>query len=199
MPRILRLHAVAALAALGVCLARPGTQGFALQPQDWPQMLGPSRDGVYAGPPLADQWGPTGPRVGWRKAVGHGLSGPVVVGDRVILFQRVGNREVVEAMNTGTGATEWRYDYPTTYRDDFGFDDGPRAVPVVADDLVYTYGAEGQLHAVDVTNGRPLWHVDAMRKYQVPKNFFGAGGSPVVDGNRVIANVGGPDAGIVAF
>jgi outer membrane protein assembly factor BamB len=135
----------------------------------------------------------------WRKAVGHGLSGPVVVGGRVILFHRQGNREVVEAMNAGTGATEWRYDYPTTYRDDFGFDDGPRAVPVIANDVVYTYGAEGQLHAFNVTNGRGLWHVEAMRKYQVPKNFFGAGGSPVVEGSRVIANVGGPDAGIVAF
>ena len=172
---------------------------FAPSTQDWPQVLGPSRDGIYAGPPLADNWGAKGPRVVWRKTVGHGLSGPVVVGGRVILFQRVGNREVVEAMSTGTGATEWRHDYPTTYRDDFGFDDGPRAVPVVAGDAVYTYGAEGQLHAVNATNGQPLWHVDAMRKYQVPKNFFGAGGSPVVDGNRVIANVGGPDAGIVAF
>jgi outer membrane protein assembly factor BamB len=123
----------------------------------------------------------------------------VVVGGRVILFQRVGDREVVEAMTTGTGATEWRYDYPTTYRDDFGFDDGPRAVPVVADGVVYTYGAEGQLHAVNATNGQHLWHVDVMRKYQVPKNFFGAGGSPIVDGGRVIANVGGTTAGIVAF
>jgi outer membrane protein assembly factor BamB len=106
---------------------------------------------------------------------------------------------VVEAMNAGTGATEWRYDYPTTYRDDFGFDDGPRAVPVVAGGVVYTYGAEGQLHAVDVITGKGLWHLDAMRKYQVPKNFFGAGGSPVVEDGRVIANVGGLEAGIVAF
>ena len=191
MRQIFRLHVVAALVALGV--------GLAVQPQDWPQILGPSRDGVYAGPPLADRWAAAGPRVVWRKAVGHGLSGPVVAGGRVILFQRVGNREVVEAMNAETGATEWRYDYPTTYRDDFGFDDGPRAVPVVAGGVIYTYGAEGQLHAVNATNGQHLWHVDAMRKYHVPKNFFGAGGSPVVDDGRVIANVGGPTAGIVAF
>lgn len=198
MRRILRLRAVATFAALAVCLV-PEANGFALQPQDWPQILGPSRDGTYAGPPLAGRWAAGGPRVVWRRTVGHGLSGPVVVGDRVILFQRVGDREVVEAMNAGTGATEWRYDYPTSYRDDFGFDDGPRAVPVVAGGVVYTYGAEGQLHAVNLTDGRHLWHVDAMRKYQVPKNFFGAGGSPVVDDGRVIANVGGPAAGIVAF
>jgi len=167
--------------------------------QDWPQVLGPSRDGVYGGPPVSERWEATGPRVVWRKTVGHGLSGPVVVGNRLVLFHRVGDREVIEAMNATTGATEWRYDYPTTYRDDFGFDDGPRAVPVVANGVVYTFGAEGALHAVSLATGRGLWHVDAMRKYQVPKNFFGAAGSPLVDDGRVIANIGGPTAGIVAF
>ena len=167
--------------------------------QDWPQVLGPSRDGVYAGPPLSNNWGPNGPPEVWRKTVGHGLSGPVVAGTRVILFHRVGNREVVEAMDTRTGEAEWLYGYPTTYRDDFGFDDGPRAVPVVADGVVYTYGAEGQLHAVALRTGKPLWSVDAMRRYRVPKNYFGAGGSPMVEGGRVMANVGGLDAGIVSF
>jgi outer membrane protein assembly factor BamB len=189
----LRLNAVATLVALGI--AAVSASGL----QDWPQMLGPTRDGVYAGPPLSDRWGPKGPRIVWKKTVGHGLSGPVVVGNRVLLFHRVGGREVIEALQASTGASEWRYDYATTYRDEFGFDDGPRAVPVVADGVVYTYGAEGQLHAVSVTDGRGLWHVDAMSAYQVPKNFFGAGGSPVVDDGRVITNIGGPKAGIVAF
>ena len=188
MPRLPVWFTIAALAL-----------AIAPEPQDWPQMLGPTRNGSYAGPPLPDNWGGKGPRVVWRKAVGHGLSGPVVAGGRVILFQRVGDREVVEALNAGTGASEWRYDYPTTYRDDFGFDDGPRAVPVVSGDVVFTYGAEGQLHAVELGTGKGLWHVDAMRAYKVPKNFFGAGGSPIVDAGRVIANIGGPDAGIVAF
>ncbi len=171
----------------------------AVQAQDWPQILGPSRNGVYAGPPLATDWGAGGPKVVWRRTVGHGLSGPVVVANRVILFHRLGNREVVEAMETTTGATQWRHDYATTYRDDFGFDDGPRAVPVVVDNVVYTYGAEGVLHAVSLSTGKALWTVDAMTRYRVPKNFFGAGGSPVVEDGRVIANIGGPDAGIVAF
>lgn len=170
-----------------------------VQSQDWPQVLGPSRDGVYAGPPLSTTWDRNGPPVAWRKTVGHGLSGPVVVGNRVILFHRIGDREVVEALSARTGATEWRHEYPTTYRDDFGFDDGPRAVPVVAGGTVYTFGAQGQLHAVHQETGKQLWSVDTMGRYRVPKNFFGAGGSPVVEGGRVIANVGGPDAGIVAF
>ena len=166
---------------------------------DWPQYLGPSRNGIYAGPALADAWGANGPKAVWRKQVGQGFAGPAVVGNRVILFHRVGNEEVLESLDAATGDSVWRYAYPTRYRDDFGFDEGPRAVPVVADGVIYTFGAEGQLHAVDLAKGTRLWSEDTMKRFGVPKGFFGAAGSPLVEGGRVIANVGGDKAGIVAF
>jgi len=166
---------------------------------DWPQILGPTRNGIYAGPPLSEAWGTAGPRVVWRKQIGSGLSGPVVAQNRVILFHRVANTEVVEAMDAASGKTQWQYTYPTAYRDDFGFDEGPRAVPVVANGMVYTFGAEGQLHAVDFATGKKVWSEDTMRRFGVPKGFFGAAGSPLVEDGRVIANIGGKNAGIVAF
>lgn len=170
-----------------------------LAAEDWPQILGPERNGVYRGPALAEAWGAQGPRVVWRKMVGAGFSGPVVVQGRVILFHRVGSEEVVESLDARTGASQWRYAYPTSYRDDFGFDEGPRAVPVVAGGIIYTFGAEGQLHAIDLAKGTRVWSEDAMRRFKVPKGFFGAAGSPLVEEGRVLANVGGPEAGIVAF
>src|SRR5580704_19327769 len=189
-----------ALLRLTVCLLGAGA---CLAAADWPQFLGPTRNGVYAGPPLAESWPAGGPRVVWRKKVGQGFSGPVVAGNRVILFQRLGAEEVVEALDAGTGATQWRYAYPSVYRDDFGFDEGPRAVPVIVNGRVYTFGAEGQLQALDLATGRRLWNVDTMRRFGVRKGFFGAAGSPLVEDGRVIANIGGKDggkgAGIVAF
>ena len=167
--------------------------------QDWPQYLGPARDGVYAGPALAETWPSDGPSVSWRRTVGQGFSGPVVAGDRVILFHRLANEEIVEAFDAANGAPRWRHAYPTTYRDDFGFDEGPRAVPVVAAGVVYTFGAQGQLHAIDLASGKSLWSEDTMGRFSVAKAWFGAAGSPLVENGRVIANVGGPEAGIVAF
>ena len=38
--------------------------------QDWPQFLGPARNGVYSGNDLAAKWGPAGPAVVWKKEVG---------------------------------------------------------------------------------------------------------------------------------
>src|SRR5206468_4199355 len=78
-----------------------------------------------------------------------------------------------------------------------GFDEGPRSVPVVANGRVYTFGAEGQLHAIDLATGRKIWSEDTAARFRVRKGFFGAAGSPLVEDGRVLANVGGSDgAGI---
>ena len=169
-------------------------------PSDWPQFFGPARDGVYRGPTPLEAWPQSGPRVIWRKDVGAGFAGPVVSQGHLILFHRANNREIVEALDPATGTAQWKYDYPTAYRDDFGFDEGPRAAPVIADGIVYTFGAEGQLNALDLATGKRLWGEDTRARFKVAKGFFGAAGSPIVDQGRVIANIGGAEAaGIVAF
>ena len=167
--------------------------------QDWPQFLGPDRDGHYTGPALDVEWGAGGPPEVWRRAVGAGFAGPVVVDGRLILFHRLADREVVEALDASTGEAIWRYDYLTTYRDDFGFDEGPRAAPVVVDGRVFTFGAQGQLHALSLETGDLAWSVDTKAEFGFRKGFFGAAGSPLVEGGRVIANIGGDNASVVAF
>ncbi len=166
---------------------------------DWPQFFGPTRNGVYTGPALSEKWPASGPKVLWRRDVGEGFAGPVVAQGHVILFHRQNGREIVEAFSPDTGATQWKYDYPTVYRDDFGFDEGPRAAPTVVDGVVYTFGAEGKLNALALATGKPIWSEDTAKRFGVEKGFFGAAGSPIVEDGRVIANVGGKEAGIVAF
>jgi len=185
-------------AVLALALTAAGLSSLAAA-DDWPQYLGAGRDGVYRGIPIADAWPAAGPRVVWKKPVGEGFSGPVVADGKLILFHRVKSEEVVEAMDIKSGATVWRYAYPTNYRDDFGFDEGPRAVPVVTGGVVYTFGVQGQLHAVGLADGKKRWSEDTVVRYKVAKGFFGAAGSPLVEDGRVIANVGGKGAGIVAF
>lgn len=161
--------------------------------QDWPQWLGPQRNGVYSGP---------GKKPGallWKKPVGAGFSPPVAAGGKLFVFHRQQSQEVLEAWNPADGAKVWAYSYPTTYRDDFGFDEGPRAAPVVDSGRVYTFGAEGQLHCVNAADGKKVWSVDTHKQFQVRKGFFGAASTPVVEGGLLLANIGGPNAGVVAF
>src|SRR5882672_6354768 len=99
---------------------------------DWPQFLGPTRNGVYAGSALAASWPKDGPPIVWQRKVGPGFSGPAVASGKLILFHRIGDKETVECLDARTGKPLWTYGYPTTYQDDFGFDEGPRAIPAIA-------------------------------------------------------------------
>jgi outer membrane protein assembly factor BamB len=166
---------------------------------DWPQFLGPQRDGTSPETGLLASWPAAGPLVVWRRQVGEGFAAPVVQGDRLILFHRIGDQEVVECLDTGSGKGRWKFAYATQYQDDFGKGNGPRATPVIADGRVFTLGADGWLHCVDLASGRKVWGRSVTRDYQVSRNFFGVGSSPLVEGKLLLVNVGGKGAGIVAF
>ena len=165
---------------------------------DWPQHLGPSRNGFYPDGDFA--WNGGGLQAAWTYAIGAGFAGPVAAGGRVYVFHRVGNNEVLEALEAKTGKPVWKTEYTTGYRDDFGFDEGPRGTPCVADGRVYTYGAEGTLTGTDAATGKRLWQRAAMKDFSAPKGYFGAVCAPVVFENKVLVGVGGANGGgIVAF
>lgn len=189
-------------ARLRVVLAVMATMAgsaVALVAQDWPQILGPGRNGIYTGGPIVASFPRTGPPLLWKRDVGAGFAGPAVATGKLVLFHRVNNRETVEAMDAATGKTIWMFDYATSYRDDFGFDEGPRAVPVISGGRVFTHGADGWLHGLEFATGKKLWAVDTRRVFDAPKGYFGVASSPLVDGERVMVNVGGKTGGLVAF
>ena len=76
---------------------------FVLVAADWPQFLGPTRNGVSAETGLLATWPKSGPPVLWEKDVGDGYSGPVIAGDRLILFHRIGDSEIVECLDAASG------------------------------------------------------------------------------------------------
>ena len=189
-----RRRALCFVAVVGALLTR------AARADDWPQFLGPLRNGVYAGNDLAPSWPAGGPKKLWSREVGEGFAGPAVAGDRLVLFHRLGDRETVECLHAETGEGIWSFDYPTAYVDDFGFDNGPRSVPTLAEGRVYTFGAEGTLDCLDLETGKKLWSVEIHKQFGVRKGYFGAACSPAVEGNRVLLNIGGrKGAGVGAF
>src|SRR5207249_4785033 len=134
------------------------------------------------------------------RKIGAGFSGPVVAAGKLILFHRIDDKETVECLDAEKGMRLWSSSYPTHYRDDFGFDEGPRATPAIAEGRVYTYGAEGVVSCWNLADGKKLWSVDGNKEYGAPKGFFGIACSPLVEGDSVLLNIGGRDgAGIVAF
>jgi outer membrane protein assembly factor BamB len=168
---------------------------------DWPQILGPHRDGRAEGESLSDSWPTGGPKVLWERPAGRGYAGVAVVGDRGVLFHRVENEEVVEAFDVKTGKSSWKFPIPTSYVSGISPDDGPRCVPIIHGDRVIVFGAQGHLACVRLADGSKIWTNDTHAEFKTSEGYFGAGSSPIVEGDKVIVNVGGAKAGagIVAF
>lgn len=166
---------------------------------DWPQFLGPQRNSTSAETGLLQGWSEKGPPVLWQKEIGDGFSAPVVAGERLILFHRVGDEEIVECLNVGSGKPMWKRANPTKYEDPLGKGDGPRSTPLAAGGRVYTLSPGGLLQCLKLTDGERLWQRALLDDYMVPPSFFGVGTSPILEGTRLIVNVGAREAGIVAF
>jgi outer membrane protein assembly factor BamB len=172
---------------------------FCLIAADWPQFLGPTRNGISSETGLRTEWPKSGPPVLWHKEVGDGYSGPVVAGQRLVLFHRLEDKEVLSCFDAVTGADRWSTSFPTQYRDDYGKGDGPRSTPLLTGNRVYALGAEGRLICLELDSGQKVWERSLLNDYEVPKSFFGVATSPLLAGNLLLVNVGGKSAGIVAF
>jgi len=165
---------------------------------DWPQFLGPQRNAT-----AQDEAATTGtaePEILWNRKLGSGHAGPVVAKGRVIVFHRQNDDMITEALDATDGKPVWKHAYPATYRDNFGFDNGPRAVPCIADGKIITHGPEGIVQALDFETGSLLWSYDTVAELASPQGYFGRACSPLVAEGKVLLNVGGKGgAGIIAL
>ncbi|MEX2175490.1 MAG: PQQ-binding-like beta-propeller repeat protein [Pirellulaceae bacterium] len=169
-----------------------------LSASDWPQILGPQRSGQAEGETLAANWTSAGPKKLWTYKLGSGYAGPAIAAGKVVVFHRVAGRELVEALDPASGKRLWSAGFEATYRPGIDPDNGPRAVPLIAGKRVFVFGAAGDLRAVSLADGQPLWERHLYADYEGDEGYFGAASTPILIGERLLVNVGGPGAGIVA-
>jgi outer membrane protein assembly factor BamB len=175
-------------------------QGNSTTAGDWPQILGPERNGKAHGETLAESWPANGPKVLWRHDVGSGYSGVAVRGNACILFHRLADEATVERLDSLTGQPVWKRSFPTRYVSSIANDNGPRCTPLIEGDAVYLLGADGDAHAVALSDGEIRWSRDLYKDYGAPSGYFGAGSGPIVEGELLLENVGGKQGyGLVAL
>jgi outer membrane protein assembly factor BamB len=193
LSRFVRFAAV--LAASQVC-----SFGSTATAGDWPRFLGPDGNNTSSETGLVEKWSSNGLPILWQKQVGSGYSAPSVLGDKLVLHHRVNDEEIIECFNAGTGEPLWRYAYPTSFTDPFGYNSGPRCTPTLTSNRCYCFGAEGKLVCLDFKSGKLVWQRDTAKEWNVPEPFFGVGSTPLLEDDRLIVMVGGqPNSAVVSF
>jgi outer membrane protein assembly factor BamB len=182
---------------------------------DWPQWMGPKRDGVWAETGIIDQLPQNGLPKLWSTPIHAGYSGPSVAQGHVFVMDRklspkaklpdnpfddktpVNGSERVICMNSLTGKTVWAHEYPCNYRVSYGT--GPRCTPTVDGNLVFTLGTMGDLKCLETQTGQLRWDVNFCRDFSAMQQQWGFCGHPLVHGSLLIALVGAPDGLVMAF
>jgi outer membrane protein assembly factor BamB len=182
---------------------------------DWPQWMGPQRDGVWREKGIIDKFPADGLPIRWRIPVHRGYCGPAIAGDRLFMMDRqpgppltrkpgdhtipaaAGNERVV-CLDANTGKLIWEHIYDCPYR--IGYPSGPRTTPVVAAERVYSLGAMGDLLCLDVKDGKVIWERHFLKDFElVDPPTWGYAAHPLLDGQRLICLVGGTNSAVVAF
>jgi outer membrane protein assembly factor BamB len=191
-----------------------GSSAPTTRADDWPQWLGPQRDGVWRESGILKAFPKEGPKIRWRYPVGMGYSGPAVAGGKVFVTDRlldkgaenpesgfsrelVAGKERILCLEEATGKLVWKHEYPCTY--EISYPAGPRATPLVAGGKVYTLGAMGDLLCLDANKGKVLWSKNIPREYKTVVPLWGYAASPLLDGDRLICLVGGAGSTVAAF
>lgn len=180
---------------------------------DWPQWMGPNRDGVWHEDGIVEKFPEEGLTVKWRVPIHLGYSGPAVVADRVFVTDyelatgdlanspgrknKLTGKERVLCLNAETGKLIWKHEYDCPY--EVSYPSGPRCTPAVAGDRVYTLGAEGNLHCLATDSGKVVWSKELKTEYQTKAPHWGFSGHPLVDADRLYCLVGGKGSVVVAF
>ena len=173
-------------------------QALAQSGANWPQWRGPNRDGISKETGLLKQWPAEGPPLVWKASgAGGGYSSFSVANGKLYTMGLRGEREFVVAFDVATGKEAWATPHGSAFRNDRG--DGPRGTPTVDGDRVYALGGDGDLSALDARTGKIVWSKNVLKEFGGSNITWGISESPLVLGNKVLVNAGGPGASIVAL
>jgi hypothetical protein len=154
---------------------------FPVLANDWPQWLGPQRDGVWREDGLLERFPEGGLKALWRVPLGTGYAGPAVANGKVYIMDRsrkldaegkpvkpgpdrfVPGYERLVCLSANDGKQLWEHKYECNYNMGYGF--GPRATPTVAEGRVYILGGMGDMKCLDAEKGTVIWEKSLPKEY----------------------------------
>ncbi len=162
---------------------------------DWRQFRGTDQTGVAADSRLPTKFDvTTGENVAWKAPlIGKGVSGPIVVGDRVFVTASSGpvtqNRLHVLAFDAKTGKQAWKRDFWATGRC-YHHPTSANAAPTPASDgrRIFAFYSSNDLVCLDL-DGNIVWYRGLAHDFPKAGNDVGMSSSPVVVGKTVVVQI----------
>jgi len=181
---------VAVVVAVGHAQEGPST--------DWPQWRGLKRDGMSPDTGLLKEWPAAGPRLVWRATgAGNGYSSFSISKGRLFTMGASASSEHVVAFDVATGRKLWLTNHGGRFKNNRG--DGPRGTPTVDGEYLYVLGGNGDLSCLETATGRIVWSKNVLQEFRASNISWGISESPLVLGEKILVNAGGPGASIVAL
>jgi len=182
---------------------------------DWPQWLGPNRDGIWRETGLVEKFPTGGLKYLWRTPLGTGYSGPAVADGFVYVMDRerakdasgkplastkegILGTERVLCLNASDGKQVWKHEYDCPYKS-ISYPSGPRVTPLVHGGRVYTIGTMGDLLCMDAHTGTVHWSKNLPKEYKVTPPVWGYAAHLLLEGDLLYSLVGGKGSAVVAF
>jgi outer membrane protein assembly factor BamB len=164
---------------------------------EWPQFLGPNRNGISTETGLLDAWPDGGPKEVWRVKGGIGMAELAISRGKLLTMVQRDDQQKLIALSADTGKPLWETDIAPAYENQMG--NGTRATPTIAGDQVFVLTGEGILAAVNFSDGKLLWSHDVLKEHNGKPADYGMACSPLVAAGQVIVTAGAPGAAVVAY
>jgi outer membrane protein assembly factor BamB len=165
---------------------------------DWPRWHGPNVDAISTEQGWSVAAIKDGVKTLWQAEVGVGYSSMSVAKGRVYTMGNQDEQDSILCFAAETGKLEWKHTYACSPKDPNGYP-GPRCTPTVEGGRVYSVSRRGHFFSLDAATGKVVWSKEFPKDYGAPVPQWGFAGSPLVEGNWVIAEVGGAGSSVVAF
>lgn len=165
---------------------------------DWPRWRGTQIDGISQEKGWLTQWPPGGPKKLWEASVGVGYSSVAVSQGRVYTLGNVDDNDVVSCFEAASGRLLWKHEYICLAKDPNGYL-GTRCTPTVDGDRVYTVSRQGHFFCLDAAKGTVLWSKDFAKDFGAKPPTWGFSGSPLIEKDWVLYEIGAAGAAVVAF
>jgi outer membrane protein assembly factor BamB len=168
-----------------------------VQAQDgWKQFRGAERSGVLTDIQLPDVLPENGPELLWTKDIGNGF--PEVAVDRGVAYIFSSDSvdrgyEYLAAIAIESGEELWKTKLDSMWVEADGWGHGPRATPVIADDMIFCITGYGKFNALKTKSGKIDWTIDLPAEFGAAIPRWGFTSSPMLVDDLLILETGGTE------